>query len=604
MRTGASSWSSNQGDAVEDDARGAREEARAPRETETLDAPGDAIARTLARRTESAQPPPRARATRARGGGARPSRRRAIASMKTVATRTGRREAPRRPPAPRAAPCVLPPPREATCAPRLWAGKTSDERPSIRASLEPMCARGARQDSADPKTGAHQDSPLDAARVTFSRICARRGWSRRRAPRAGARSRPDPGRGRRPSPSRDGGFDPGSRARARACDDARGAGRRVGHGGGCVVRDRGRVRVRTRLRGGVVRGGVRGVHGVVDPLGGVRDASRAERGHPRSALRVVGARLPALRALRRTVSSLPAQHLARPQRDGRDARVLRHPPPLRRRQHPRRSLHPGGLRHGPVQHRRPALPHPGGHLPHQPSHHARVSRRVPRREPSEPRGHLPERRPGLFPIRALLFFPSRMGWRGMGRRGMGRAPEQRAGWSAGESRLGRRGRRGGTRTRRARRRARIRREIPTGEARRGGRWARARVHLRAHGVGLAVGIPGRSWRGRRRARSDVGRVPGDALRGGGGGGRARAGSSRGAAQRAVRAHVGGTRVFAGGVVGGDGSGVGVRGGDGEPRVANADVGNVAAARQRSARARSTSSSTPRIWSGSSPPRER
>ena len=54
------------------------------------------------------------------------------------------------------------------------------------------------------------------------------------------------------------------------------------------------------------------------------------------------------------------------------------------------------------------------------------------------------------------------------------------------------------------------------------------------------------------------------LRGGGGGGRARAGSSRGPAQRAVRAHVGGTRVFAGGVVGGDGSGVGVRGGDGEP----------------------------------------
>ena len=28
-----------------------------------------------------------------------------------------------------------------------------------------MCARGARQDSADPKTGAHQDSPLDAARA-------------------------------------------------------------------------------------------------------------------------------------------------------------------------------------------------------------------------------------------------------------------------------------------------------------------------------------------------------------------------------------------------------------------------------------------------------
>ena len=74
MRTGASSWSSNQGDAVEDDARGAREEARAPRETETLDAPGDAIARTLARRTESAQPP-RARARRrGRGAGARDPR--------------------------------------------------------------------------------------------------------------------------------------------------------------------------------------------------------------------------------------------------------------------------------------------------------------------------------------------------------------------------------------------------------------------------------------------------------------------------------------------------------------------------------------------------
>ena len=69
MRTGASSWSSNQGDAVEDDARGAREEARAPRETETLDAPGDAIARTLARRTESAQPPPRARADAGEGRG-------------------------------------------------------------------------------------------------------------------------------------------------------------------------------------------------------------------------------------------------------------------------------------------------------------------------------------------------------------------------------------------------------------------------------------------------------------------------------------------------------------------------------------------------------
>ena len=165
MRTGASSWSSNQGgDAVEDDARGAREEARAPRETETLDAPGDAIARTLARRTESAQPPPRARADAGEGRGAR----------ETLATTRDRVDEDRRhtdgaarsaPPTASAASGAMRSPAapRSDVRSRLWAGKTSDERPSIRASLEPMRARRVR-DSADPKTGAHQDSPRRRAR--------------------------------------------------------------------------------------------------------------------------------------------------------------------------------------------------------------------------------------------------------------------------------------------------------------------------------------------------------------------------------------------------------------------------------------------------------
>ena len=187
--------------------RGAREEGGAPRETETLDAPGDAIARTLARRTESAQPPPRARADAGEGRG-----------RETLATTRDRVDEDRRhtdgaarsaPPTASAASGAMRSPAapRSDGAPRLWAGKraTSGRR---FAPVWNRCARAARVRIRPirklARTKIRPSTPR--ARVTFSRICARRGWSRRRAPRAGARSRPDPGRGRRPSPSRDGGF--------------------------------------------------------------------------------------------------------------------------------------------------------------------------------------------------------------------------------------------------------------------------------------------------------------------------------------------------------------------------------------------------------------
>ena len=111
----------------------------------------------------------------------------------------------------------------------------------------------------------------------------------------------------------------------------------------------------------------------------------------------MGVGLAALRALRGAVPAVPQEHLGGAELDGRDEGVLRHPAPVRGGLHPGRGVHPGAVRHGAVQHRRAALPHPGGHLPDQPPHHARVQGRVQTRK----------KPPGPEPARAAPFVPPR-----------------------------------------------------------------------------------------------------------------------------------------------------------------------------------------------------